>query len=206
MARGRLRFLGRPALQMDRKGLSHAVAGEVRWPEVVGISLQSREVKGQEFHVLVVGVASRDAIHQSGIARWLAPSKKGLEINLKGLDQPRPGSTPRQWRCGTGWNRRGNPSWFPGISPEQMQVLRMQHELLDRLQREATPPAHPTVDDANRALAALEEFQAEMERLRPGIEAQARQQRQKLRLMTWGLAGLMLLGVAAAIAWLVHRA
>lgn len=192
---------GTPALVMDRAGLAHKVAGRVRWADVVGIQLAQGQ-GNQRASRLLIGLKSPQSVQQSGLARWLSPSRRMMVVPTKGLDR----SPEEIHAAAIALRDQVSPprlaQWFPGISPEEARSYTAQQEALDRLNAISTAPDALDPAQIRKPEETMEELVRELERLRPQVLEQMKARRRRV---LWN-TGIMLALMAAYLLYLGLRA
>jgi hypothetical protein len=182
---------GTPALVMDRAGLAHKVAGRVRWADVIGIQLAQGQ-GNQRAARLLIGVKSPESVLQTGVARWLAPSRAMIIVPCKGLDR----SPEEIHAAALALRDQVSPprlaQWFPGISAEEARSFTAQQEALDRIAAISSAPDALAPEQIRKVEETMEEVVRELDRLRPQVLAQMKARRRRVLWQSGLLIGLML--------------
>ena len=190
------RMRRRPTLRLDRVGLDHALQGTVRWEDVAGVLLVKQQGKNAHYQSLSLGLARASAVERSGLARFLLRRKDVLRIPVHGLDH-----SPEQIHAAVlALRDRVEPArikgWFPGMNLQELESQRIQEYTLAELERLGSRA--PTEREPERALAVLQDMEARLGELRPGVERAQQRRLLKLRLIPWVM-------VAVLVLWLVLR-
>lgn len=185
-----MRMRRRPTLRLDRFGLDHAVQGRVRWNDVIGMKLIKQQSRNAHYQSLSLGLARKSAVERTGLARYLLGGRNDvLKIPVNGLDQ----APERIHAAALSLRDRVDPprvhGWFPGMRPEELESLRIQESTLAELERLGR--GEPGPGEAEAVESMLQDMDARLRELMPGVERAHRNRLLKLRLIPWLMAALL---------------
>jgi len=187
-----------PMLRMDAHGIDHALYGPIRWGDVIGLQLQSVQVRHSTQHTLMLGVrdAPRYLRNAPPLMRWLHGRRlrgrqgvAALPIPLNLLDKD-----AGLIHASALALRRRDPApfleyWHHGMDGQEIDALLRMHALIDDSDRIAAE-LRAMPDDAGPATIAtlearLREHQARQDavlpELRMAMDTHARRARRHAR-------------------------
>lgn len=197
--------VGKPALVLDRKGLTTPVDGAISWSDVEGIYLQVVEHRGTKNYSLVFRVPAYakvvSSIHWS--QHWLALFGLGaLRRGQVGVPL-RPGKERPEtieavarylWKSATGREY----FWNPHVSPASNEAFRQ----LAMLRSSMEAPTNLERDFLERPDQAVAQMEATVERLEQGrhhIKVIENEQKRAKRKLYWGMLIIFAVMLAALI-------
>jgi hypothetical protein len=169
-----------PMLTLDMRGISHAMYGLIRWPDVAGIALNKVQVRGATIHSLQVGVRSPHRYLEQApwLLRWRKrawlqerPAFGALEIPLNALNK----NPELIYQTALALRLKDTTPllshWQASMNEQQVKALLSMQQLTGQLQ--AAP--------ANIAPAELESIMRRMEALKPDLESAVKQDLERLK-------------------------